>query len=153
MRFHDVINGLFFILLGSAVVITALQFPQMPGQSIGPSTFPVVIGSGMIIGGTIIFISEIVRKVHKKLVCLDSGWREPIHLAAVLYCLLGTFLFGVIFEKVGFPIGAAVLCLGLLLLSGYKKPQMLIMALGFVCAVTVIMTKFLYVPLPMGVFK
>lgn len=150
MRFHDAINGLFFFLLGLAVLIISSGFPQMPGQQIGPASFPKVIGIGMMIGGAIILGLSFRRKLFTSLVAVDPGWFSPEHLACVLFCLLGSLFLAWQFELIGFPVGAVVLCIGIYALSGLTKPGLFLATVAFVAVVALVMTKLLYVPLPMG---
>lgn len=150
MRLHDAISGLFFMALGLGVLLMARHFPQMPGQEIGPSTFPTLIGIGMMLGGAIVAAMS-PRRLHKRaLVTLDPGWQHPLHLASVAFCLLGTLVLSIWFEEIGFPLAALVMCTGMYLLSGLRKPLIFVMAAVFVAVVAFVMTRMLYVPLPMG---
>lgn len=150
MRLHDVISGFFFMALGLAVLLMARNFPQMPGQEIGPSTFPTLIGTCMMLGGAIVAAISLRRLRKSALVTLDPGWRHPLHLASVGFCLLGTLVLSIWFEEIGFPLAALVMCTGMYLLSGLRKPLVFVMAAGFVAIVAFVMTRMLYVPLPMG---
>jgi len=151
MRFHDAINGLFFILLGLAVLVISNGFPQMPGQQIGPSSFPTLIGGGMMLGGAIVLALSFRHKfAAMPWLTLDPGWRNPKHLACALFCLVGSLVLGILFEQIGFPLGALVLCFGIYALSGLIKPTLFVATAVFVAVVALVMTKFLYVPLPMG---
>jgi len=152
MRFHDAINGLFFILLGLAVLLVSSSFPTMPGQDIGPSSFPTIIGAGLMVGGAIIGVIGLRQTQPKKLVTLAPGWRQPMHLATVAFCILGSLLLAINFESIGFPLGALVMCTGIYLLSGLRRPMPFAIVLVFIAVLTLVMTRLLYVPLPMGSF-
>lgn len=152
MRFHDAINGFFFILLGLVVLLVSRTFPMMAGQEIGPASFPTVIGASLMIGGAMIGAIGLRHAQPMKLVTLDPGWRQPMHLATVAFCILGSLLLAINFEVIGFPIGALVLCTGILLLSGLRKPMLFVVVLVFIAVLTLVMTRLLYVPLPMGRF-
>lgn len=150
MRMHDAITGLFFACLGLAVLLTAQTFPVMPGQNIGPSTFPSVIGVAMMLGGAVVVVMALRRRRSDPLAALDPGWRQAPRLASVAFCLFGTLILAVWFESIGFPLGAIAMCFGLFALSGIRRPLPYVMAIGFVAVVTVVMTRILGVPLPMG---
>lgn len=150
MRLHDTIVGLLFVALGLAVLLVARTFPMMPGQDIGPATFPKLIGAGMALGGAVVAGLGLWRTRSAAILALDPGWRKPPRLACVAFCLLGGLGFALWFEEIGFPLGALVMCTGLLLLSGQRKPWIFAMAAAFVAVVMLVMTRLLSVPLPMG---
>ena len=150
MRLHDAIGGLFFMALGMAVLLVARNFPDMAGQAIGPSTFPTLIGAGMVLGGAIVGGSALRHARRHPLVILDPGWRQRTHVLCVAFSILGSLFFAIGFESIGFPLGALVLCVGIYLMSGLRRPMLLVMAASFVAVVTLVMTRFLGVPLPMG---
>jgi putative tricarboxylic transport membrane protein len=150
MKLHDAINGLIFMALGLAVLLIARSFPQMPGQDISPASFPNVIGAGMLVGGGIVAALAWRRPRARNLVALEPGWRQPLHLACVAFFLLGSLVFAIWFETIGFPLGALTLCTGIFLLSGLRKPMLFAMAVAFIALITLVMTRFLSVPLPMG---
>jgi putative tricarboxylic transport membrane protein len=49
VRISDAIAGALLLVFGLAVVVMALQLPDMPGQPYGAATFPVLIGSGFML--------------------------------------------------------------------------------------------------------
>lgn len=152
MRIHDVITGLFFVCLGLAVWLTAQTFPMMPGQNIGPSTFPTAIGIAMVLGGAALVAMAMLRRSSDALVVMEPGWRQAPRLASVAFCLLGSLALATWFESIGFPLGAIAMCFGLFALTGIRKPMLYVVAAVFVAVLTVVMTRVLGVPLPMGVW-
>lgn len=150
MRLHDAISGLFFLVLGLAVLLVSRHFPMMPGQAIGPSSLPTLIGSGMMLGGAIVVAQAVRGAQPPLLVTLDPGWRKPMHLACVAFCLFGSLLLAIMFEEIGLPLGALVLCSGIYLLSGLRKPMLFVTLIVFIAVLTLVMTRLLYVPLPLG---
>ena len=54
MRLHDCLWGLLILLFGGADVWHAGTFPPMPGQNVGPSLFPRLIGGGLVVGGLLL---------------------------------------------------------------------------------------------------
>ena len=51
MKLGDAASGLLSAMLGVAVVLHARTFPPMPGQPVGPSLFPILIGAGLLVAG------------------------------------------------------------------------------------------------------
>ncbi|WP_265517248.1 tripartite tricarboxylate transporter TctB family protein [Nitratireductor luteus] len=152
MKFHDSLIGAILLAFGFWVVVTALGYPQMPGQSIGPGTFPSVLGALFIAGGALLTISGL-RTRGTTLLDIDPGWRHADRLAAALLATVGAVLLALVFESVGFPLGGFVLVTALFVLSGYRHPIWIGVSAVFVLAVYLLMTRLLYVPLPAGLLK
>ena len=51
MKFSDKLVGMALVAFGLWVLLTARGFPQLPGQMIGPGTFPTLLGSLCALGG------------------------------------------------------------------------------------------------------
>lgn len=54
MRISDRISGLFLLLLGLAAFWGGSRLPPVPGQQVGPSAFPMVVGAGLMLMGLLI---------------------------------------------------------------------------------------------------
>lgn len=152
MKVHDSLIGAILFAFGFWVMVTALGYPQMPGQSIGPGTFPSVLGALFMAGGALLTISGL-RTRGTTLLDIDPGWRHAGRFAAALLATVGVVLFALAFEEVGFPFGGFVLVAALFILSGYRHPAWIGISAVFVLAVHLLMTRFLHVPLPAGILK
>jgi putative tricarboxylic transport membrane protein len=149
MRLHDSLIGLLLIGFGSWVLWQAQGFPAMPGQIIGPSTFPTLLGSLCALGGLLLVWQG--RSTSKgELVWIHEGWRIGSRTACVAVAVLGTLLLAVTFEKVGFPVGGTLLLSALFYTAGLNRPKWIAVAAIFVLTVHLVMTRLLYVPLPSG---
>ncbi len=149
MRIHDGFIGLFFIILGSFVILQAATFPAMPGQAIGPGTFPLIFGALFIVGGLIIGRSGVMAGMGK-LGELNPGWRHPERAVAAAVAVLGTLFLAIFFEQIGFLLGGAALLIALYMLQGHRSLVWVVVSIGFVGAVYYGMAKLLLVPLPTG---
>lgn len=54
MKLTDRITGIFLVLLGLAAFLGGSRLPQVHGQQIGPSVFPMVVGAGLMLVGVLI---------------------------------------------------------------------------------------------------
>lgn len=152
MKVHDSVIGALLFAFGLWVLATAWSYPEMPGQSIGPGTFPSVLGALFMAGGVLLAITGL-RERGMGLVMIDPGWRFPARFAAAILATAGVVVFAAVFETVGFPIGGFVLLTALFILSGYRSPTWIAASAVFVLAVHLTMTRLLYVPLPAGLLK
>jgi hypothetical protein len=152
MKLHDSAIGAVMVIFGAWIVYSASGFPRLTGQPIGPGTFPVVLGTLCALGGLVLFVTGL-RRGDGTLVTLHPGWHKSDRLATVGLMIGGTALLAASFETVGFPLGGSLLLAALFLASGRRHPAWVLMAVGFVCIVHVLLTRFLQVPLPAGVLK
>lgn len=149
MRIHDGLLGLLFIVLGACVIWQAASFPSMPGQAIGPGTFPLVFGVMFVIGGAIIGRAGLLAGMGR-LATFNEGWRHRDRALAAFVAVIGTLVLAFFFEQIGFLIGGAVLLIALYMLLGHRSPRWIVVSLVFVGAVYYGMAKLLLVPLPTG---
>jgi len=152
MKIHDSLIGALLFAFGLWVLTTAQGYPRMPGQSIGPGTFPSVLGVLFMLGGLALAVTGL-RMRNPRWLVLEGGWREPGRLAAALLATAGVILFALTFERGGFPLGGFVLVSALFLLAGYRNPVWIGVSAVFVLVLHLLMTRMLYVPLPAGLLK
>lgn len=152
MKIHDSLIGALLFALGLWVLTTALNYPQLQGQSIGPGTFPGVLGALFMAGGVALTAAGL-RAQGMRIIHFDPGWRHPARLAAALIATVGVVIFSLGFETIGFPVGGFVLLTALFFFSGYRGLTWVLIAATFVLAVHLLMTRLLYVPLPAGLLK
>ncbi|MGC4410134.1 MULTISPECIES: tripartite tricarboxylate transporter TctB family protein [Rhizobium] len=152
MKFHDSIIGLLLVAFGGWVLWQAQGFPDMPGQIIGPATFPTLLGCLCLLGG-LMLIWEGRKASPHALISLHDGWRIGSRITCVAVAILGTLLLAVTFEQVGFPVGGTLLLSALFLSAGLTHPKWIGVSAVFVLTVHLVMTRLLYVPLPSGFVK
>jgi hypothetical protein len=151
VKFSDKLVGVVLVAFGLWVLVTARGFPRLPGQIIGPGTFPMVLGSLCALGGFAIALRGF--RVSGPMVTLQDGWRRPDRVLAVLVAVGGTALFAATFEWIGFPLGCAALLSAVYFAAGLRGPRWILLSLGFALAVHLLMTRLLYVPLPAGLLR
>lgn len=151
MKFHDSIIGAVLIVFGLWIAWTASSFPKLTGQPIGPGTFPVVLGVLCVLGGVGIGLRGL--RSGGPLVQIHPGWQEHTRLASAIVMIAGTTLLAIWFEEIGFPLGGSFLLVALFLVSGKRHPSWILVGVGFVCAIHLLLTRLLHVPLPAGVLK
>jgi putative tricarboxylic transport membrane protein len=113
MKLGDAFSGLAIVLVGLAIVAYTLRFPTIPGQAIGPSVFPMMIGIGLTLLGVALTVTG-TRSQHGWRVEFEEWIHKPrmvmnfalVVAALLFYCSavdrLGFFITAFIFLAVLF---------------------------------------------------
>jgi putative tricarboxylic transport membrane protein len=157
MLLSDKITGGAVAVLGGLAFAYGSQLPPVPGQQVGPSAFPMVIGIGLVLcGGLIMFgighrfeeVAEADLAEHtapEQLAPLPA-WRNWL---AVLPPALLAF-YALVSETLGFLPTAAIMVLVASLAFGARPKLAVPLALLAPLAINLIFLKLLRVPLPGG---
>lgn len=152
MRANDAISGLVLILLATAMIALTAHFPEFPGQKYGPSLFPRIMASGLIVCGALLFRKGLAahRTTGAPWVEIAPWVHEPWRLGSFLLMLGLLLLYIVASETVGF-IPIALLFLGALFLwLGVKPLTAVITAIAATLIIHWFFSTLLRVPLPRG---
>ena len=158
MKISDRITGLFLAALGLAAFWGGSWLPPVPGQQVGPSVFPMVIGTGLMVLGVLIALhvgrsfeeqAEAEMAAHS---VVDP--EEEQYAAARRWMILlppGLLvLYYVASEKLGFVPLAAFMIAVLGLAFGAKRKPLIFVSIGGAIFIQLIFVKLLRVPLPAG---
>ena len=157
MRVSDRISGSFLMALGSAAAFGGWRLPPMPGQQVGPSVFPMVIGVGLVLCGAMIALgvghrfeeqADADLAAHSApAVAAPHGWlwylRVLIPPALLIFYVLAS-------EDLGFVPTTAIMALALSLAMGARLRLALPLALVAPIALHLVFAKLLRVALPPG---
>jgi putative tricarboxylic transport membrane protein len=157
MHLSDRTTGLFLVGVGVAAIYGASRLPPMPGQDVGPSVFPTVIGAGIAICGAMIAL-RIGRSFEQgeedalaRAPDQDGETAKPWWYGLRALIPVGLLLFYVFAaEKVGFIPIAAVVIFAMAYAMGAKVWQSALLALLAPPVVHLLFSKLLRVPLPIG---
>ncbi len=158
MRLSDRITGSFIATLGALATYGGSRLPPVPGQDVGPSVFPMVIGAGLILCGVMIALGighsfEEEPEVEAAASGPPQQARPEGSLAYRLRALLppGLLLFYVYAaDRLGFVPTAAIMILAAALAFRARLRLALPLALLAPVAIHLIFYKLLRVPLPPG---
>jgi putative tricarboxylic transport membrane protein len=158
MRLSDRITGSFIATLGALATYGGSRLPPVPGQDVGPSVFPMVIGAGLILCGVMIALGighsfEEEPEVEAAAAGPPQQARPEGSLAYRLRALLppGLLLFYVYAaDRLGFVPTAAIMILAAALAFRARLRLALPLALLAPVAIHLIFYKLLRVPLPPG---
>lgn len=150
MRLADALTGGAVLSGGALLLWQAAGLPAMPGQHVGPSTFPTLIACVMGAAGMVILVRGIRTVRGLPLVEIGPLGHDRRAQAGFLWLLLGLVAMIVLWRPIGFPLLASGYSYGLMLILGVRPWRALLWSVGAALAVHLIFTRLLLVPLPPG---
>lgn len=151
MRANDIISGLVLIILALAMMALTIDFPAFPGQKYGPSLFPRILGTGVIICGALIIMNGVrARRAGAPWVEIAPWVYEPWRIGSFLLTLAMVLLYILVADTVGFILIALVFLGSLFLWLGVRPVTAVLTAVITTIAIQYFFGTLLRVPLPRG---
>jgi len=151
VKLNDSIFGLALLALGGAVLFAVRNFPNIPGQQVGPALFPGLIAAGLCITGVVLVVRGVRERARGEQWLIWDDWvRSPRH-ALALAVLLGSVVFYIAaVDWLGFvPIAMSIL-LALFLVLRVPPGRAVLVAVIATLVIHFAFYKLLRVPLPWG---
>lgn len=151
MRANDAINGLILILLAAAMIAMTSTFPAFPGQPYGPSLFPRVLGTLLIIcGALLVWRGLAARRAGEGWVEMAAWTRQPWRVVSFFLMLISLLAYILLGDTIGFIPIAMVILLALFLWFGVRPLSAVITAVIATFVIHWFFSSLLRVPLPRG---
>jgi putative tricarboxylic transport membrane protein len=151
MRTNDTISGIVLIALGALMIYLTLGFPDFPGQKYGPSLFPRILASGLILCGVILAIRGLsAHSAGAPWVTFADWTREPRRLASFLMLPALVILYILVSEPIGFLPVAFAMLLFLFLWFRTRPLVAVVVAAAATWIVHWFFASMMRVPLPRG---
>jgi putative tricarboxylic transport membrane protein len=151
LRANDALSGLVLVVLALAMIAITTSFPAFPGQKYGPSLFPRILGTGIIICGILlIWFGLSARRQGAAWIAIAPWVFEPWRLGSFVMVLLSLVAYILLADTVGFIPIAFVLLLAMFVWLGVKPLHALIVAAVATIAIHWFFSTMLRVPLPRG---
>lgn len=153
MRFNDAIVGAVFMLLAGIMIALTFTFPPFPGQKYGPSLFPRILASGIILCSAILILRGLGarRQGDQPWLRLEAWTRRPGQLASFALMLAAMLFYMLAAEPLGFIPTAFLIQLGLFLWFGVRPITALVVAVIMTLIVQWFFGSMMRVPLPRGI--
>ncbi len=151
MRANDIISGLVLIVLALAMMALTIDFPAFPGQKYGPSLFPRILGTGVIVCGALIIMNGVrARRAGAPWVEIAPWVYEPWRVGSFLLTLAMVLLYILVADTVGFILIALVFLGSLFLWLGVRPVTAVLTAVITTISIQYFFGTLLRVPLPRG---
>ncbi len=152
MRIHDALSGVVLAILAVAVLITVSHYPPIPGQNIGPSAFPALIASLLLVC-SVMLVWRGLRGERMPLVTAGAWMKSLPHVINFLL-VIGALLFYILCSTfLGFIITGIVILTVLFYALGVRPLLILPIAVVATLLIHTIFYKLLRVPLPWGLLQ
>jgi putative tricarboxylic transport membrane protein len=152
MKLSDTLSGLFTAIFGLAIVAYSSTFPPMPGQPVGPSLFPMVLGAGLALFGSVLAFSG-ARRGGSRSIELDAWVRNPRKLLNFVLVIASLLFYSFAVDRLGFFITAFIFLSVLFLAFRVPRMRILPLAAAVTMAIHYGFYSLLRVPLPWGVLE
>jgi putative tricarboxylic transport membrane protein len=158
MRISDRISGVSLLLLGAASFWGGSRLPPVPGQQVGPSVFPMVVGAGLVILGLLIAlhigrsfeeIAEAELAEHSEPDPEAEAYQRRRQWLVLLPPSLLVFYYFAS-EPLGFVLTAAIMIGTLAFAFNAQRRWILPVAIGGAIFIHLVFFKLLRVPLAPG---
>jgi putative tricarboxylic transport membrane protein len=150
VKLNDAIFGLVLLALGGAVLFAVRNFPNIPGQPVGPALFPGLIAIGLCIAGFMLVVRGWRARADGPWLEWDDWVRSPRH-ALALAILLGSVVFYILAANwLGFLPTAFVILTALFLVLRVAPGRAVLIAAIATLVIHFAFYKLLRVPLPWG---
>lgn len=152
MRLGDTILGALFACVGIVLTLAGWSLPNLPNQSYGAATFPVMIGIGLAALGLVMSVKGLVAGGGLTIALEDWG-RSPASWLR-LFATVGLVVLYVLYsDELGFVLAGTVFVLALLLI--FRAPILLAIVIAPLATLAVAWAfgNILRVPLPRGILS
>ena len=150
MHLSDRLSGAALVALGMAAAWGGSRLPNVPGQDVGPAVFPMLIGGGLALCGTLIALG-IGRGFEEPDPTEPAGAPPPsLPWLRVLVPPALLVFYALAVERLGFLLTAALMVFAAAIALGARPRLAAILALVAPPLVHLAFYKVLSVPLPAG---
>lgn len=157
MKINDAVWGALLLLLSVAILIHVQNFPNIPGQKVGPALFPGFVAVGLGICALALIGTGIAARQRSNgqtpWVTAEAWMRSPRHVIA-LALVVGVNAFYIRFVDVlGFVPTGVIYLAALLAVFGVRPRWVFPIALITTLIIHASFYKLLKVPLPWGLLE
>lgn len=152
MKLNDAVSGVLIAMFGIAVAAYSRTFPPMPGQNVGPSLFPTLIGCGLTIFGAALAFSR-GRERGAPSIAFDEwvGTRAAVLKFALVVAVLWFYAAAV--DRLGFFITGFIFLGVLLFAFGVPRKHIVPLSVAVTFVIHYGFYSLLRVPLPWGLLE
>jgi len=150
MKLNDGLTGLLLIAFSIALLVHASSFPDLPGQSFGPSVLPSLVAAGLIVCSLIMIVRALRASPRHALLEWDEWVSNPRLVGAFASVILAVAFYIAFSDWLGYLVAAPLALLVVLLACGVRPRASVPLALLVSAGIHYIFYGMLKVALPWG---
>lgn len=150
MKVHDIIVGLVFLALGLFVAGYSTSLVAPRHLSYGPGFFPLLVGCGMALVGTLIALQGL-RSLRSSPMVVLPDWTKGARMALRFWILPASILFYVIaVDTLGYLATATLILTAAMAAGGIHLLKAFVVGFLVAAITNIAFASLLHVPLPWG---
>lgn len=152
MKLNDAVVGVVLLALAAAVWVAVRDFPNIPGQNVGPALFPTLIAAGLAGSGLILVVGGLKSRAEGW-IGLASWTRSPRLLFRAFLVVAALLFYVLAAPSLGFFISGTLILLILFVAFGARPLSGAAIAVLSTWLIQEAFVGLLRVPLPPGLFQ
>jgi putative tricarboxylic transport membrane protein len=153
LKLNDFLIGALLMALAAAILVHIRNFPNIPGQNIGPSAFPGLLAVLLAACALILMARGWKARHAGPWIALMPWMRSPGHVLNFSLAVAGLLVFAGFSERLGFIVSGVLLIAPLFLSLRVRPLAALALAIVVTLVIHAIFYRLLRVPLPWGVLE
>ncbi len=151
MKFNDVFSGMVLMALSLLILLTVKDYPDIPGQNIGPGAFPGLLAALLALCSALLILKGIRTQRHHRWLVWGNWVKSWAHLRNFLITIACIGFYIAASEFLGFLICSTAILSTMFTTLGVRWKWILPLSLIVTLVVHTIFYKLLRVPLPWGI--
>ena len=151
MKFSDIFSGLVLMALSLLILLTVKDYPDIPGQNIGPGAFPGLLAALLALCSALLILKGIRTQRHIPWLVWGDWMKSRVHLRN-FFITIGCLVFYItVSDFLGFLICSTAVLATMFIALGVRWKWLLPLSIIVTLVVHTIFYKALRVPLPWGI--
>jgi putative tricarboxylic transport membrane protein len=152
MKLNDAIVGLVLLALAIAVWVAVQDFPNIPGQNVGPALFPTLVAAGLAGSGLVLIAGGLISRAEGW-IGFASWTRSPRLVSKALLVVVALVFYVVAAPTLGFFLSGTLILVALFTALGIRPLTGMAVAVLSTWIIQEVFVGLLRVPLPPGLFE
>jgi putative tricarboxylic transport membrane protein len=153
MKFSDIFSGLVLMALSLLILLTVKDYPDIPGQNIGPGAFPGLLAALLALCSVLLIFKGIKTQRHTPWLVWGEWVTSRFHFRNFLITIGCLVFYITVSDFLGFLICSSAVLATMFTALGVRWKWTVMLSIIVTLVVHTIFYKALRVPLPWGILS